>query len=377
MQTITLTPTLTPPSITLTDEQQTAINSILAWFNGHTPMNHVPRHEFKLGGYAGTGKTTIINYLLTEITSIRANVCAFTGKACHVLRKKGIHSSQTIHSMIYDCEENKDGSVSFVLKRRLEGNPNLIIIDEASMLSSDLYRDLLTFNIPLLFIGDPGQLEPVGDNPNLMLAPNYVLTKIHRQALNSPIITLATQVRQGFPVKITDPTGACLVKAKFITDEELSQCSQVICAKNATRSILNRRIRTALGRVDAPLNLGEKLICLRNNRRYAMFNGLICYVEDFTEHEHYWLCTLRDEGDKIYHSIRVWKKPFLTPLEKLEQPPRDMLYFDYGYAITCHKSQGSEWPHVLVYDEIMFKTDMKRWRYTAITRASEKLTYCI
>ena len=86
---------------------------------------------------------------------------------------------------------------------------------------------------------------------------------------------------------------------------------------------------------------------------------------------------LKDEVDKLYHNIDVWKKPFLTTLEKLEQPPRGVLYFDYGYAITCHKSQGSEWDHVLVYDEVLFKTDMKRWRYTAITRAAKKLTYCI
>ena len=365
--------------IQLTIEQQTAIDQILAWFNGHTPDNHVPRHEFKLGGYAGTGKTTIIKHLLSSVISLRANVCAFTGKACHVLRKKGIHSACTIHSMIYDCEELPDGTMTYELKRKLDGNPNLIIVDEASMLSTDLYRDLLTFRIKLLFIGDPGQLEPVGDNPNLMLAPNYVLTKIHRQAELSPIITLASRVREGFPVRLPtpDPTGAVTTKAKFITDEELSACSQVICAKNTTRSLLNARIRKSLGRVNAPIELGEKLICLRNNRRFGMFNGLICFVEDFTDQRDYWLATLRDEVDKTYHGIRVWKKPFLTPLAKDERIPNDMLYFDYGYAITCHKSQGSEWPHVLVYDEVMFKTDMKRWRYTAITRASEKLTYCI
>ena len=366
-----MTLTTQPNEIVLSEEQQKAIDQILTFFKDPT------KKEYKLGGYAGTGKTTIIKFLIAHPNSgIRPIICAFTGKACHVLRKKGIHEAQTIHSKIYDCYEDPPGIMNYDLKTILEGRPNLIIVDEASMLSLDLYKDLKSFNIKLLFIGDPGQLEPVGEDAHLMKQPDYVLSKIHRQAELSPIITLATNTRQGFPVRLDDPTRTVNIKPKFITDGELAEASQVICAKNATRSLLNNRVRNHLKRIDK-IEVGEKLICLRNNRRYGMFNGLICYVEDYIDKGDFWACTLRDEVDKIYSCIPIWKKPFISTLDENDRCPIYCIQFDYGYAITCHKSQGSEWEHVLVYDEVMYKTDMKRWRYTAITRASEKLTYCI
>lgn len=359
--------------ITLTDEQQHAIDLIITWLHNPSTL------EFKLGGYAGTGKTTIIKVLLAGLTTeLRPAVAAFTGKACHVLRKKGVLQAQTIHSLIYDVEEDKDGSVSFSLRTRLPNNPRLIIIDEASMISSDLYRDLKSFNIKLLFIGDPGQLEPIGDNPNLMKSPDYVLSKIHRQAEKSPIITLASAVRGGSPIRINDSTGIVTIKPRFITDDELASVDQVLCAKNATRSILNRRVRSYLGRLDRPLVEGEKIICLRNNRRFFMFNGLICTVDKINnEYQEFWQCTLRDEADKLYHNIPIWKLPFQRELSDEDKVPGHMIYCDYAYAITVHKSQGSEWDHVLVYDEVMYKCNMMRWRYTAITRAAQKLTYLI
>lgn len=374
---MTLTTTEQPPQIVLSEEQQLAITKIHEFLKS-TSLTSL---EFKLGGYAGTGKTTIIKHLLTdtnELSTIRAVVCAFTGKACSVLQRKGIHSAQTIHSLIYDVQEISLGVYEFTLKPKLDySSCNLIIVDEASMISTELYNDLKSFHLPILFVGDPGQLEPVGDNPNLMKVTDYTLTKIHRQAEKSPIITLATQVRQGFPVRIVDPTLSVTTKGKFITDEELSNADQVICAKNATRSLLNRRVRTFLGHVN-PLEENDKLICLRNNRKAAVFNGLIVRVKEIhNEYDIYYRITAVDEVGKLYPNLEIWKKPFTSILEPNETVPRGLLHFDYGYAITCHKSQGSEWPHVLVYDEVMFKTDMKKWRYTAITRASEKLTYCI
>ena len=248
------------------------------------------------------------------------------------------------------------------------------------MISTDLYRDLKSFGIKLLFIGDPGQLEPVGDNPNLMKSPNYVLSKIHRQAEGNPIIALASGVRNGTAVRLVplQHNAHVFIKPKFTDAELLCSADQVICAKNATRSLLNSRIRAHLNHPSGTIIPGDKLICLRNNRQFRMFNGLICTVEsierDYFDH---WICNLRDEADVLYENIPVWKAPLVGNLDPGTQPPRGLLYFDFGYAITCHKSQGSEWPHVLVYDEVMFKTDMRRWRYTAITRASEKLTYCI
>jgi len=179
--------------ITLTDEQELALAAIVAW-----QSDTFGKNEFRLGGYAGTGKTTILKTLLDRLaTKIPIAVAAFTGKAVHVLQKKGLRQAQTLHSLMYNVETLKGGACNFTLKTRLDPEPNLIIVDEASMISTELYDDLCSFNIKLLFVGDPGQLEPVGDNPNLMKDCDFTLSKIHRQAEDSPIIVFATRIRLG------------------------------------------------------------------------------------------------------------------------------------------------------------------------------------
>jgi len=358
----------TKPQITLTEEQQQAVDLISTWFLSS------PEQEFKLGGYAGTGKTTIIK-VIRERLNARSLVMAFTGKACNVLRRKDIHAS-TIHSNIYDCYQDKEGW-HFDLKTILPAMPKLLIIDEASMLSSDLYRDLKSFGAKLLFVGDPGQLEPVGDNPNLMANPDYVLSKIHRQAEASPIITLASSVRLGVGGALTHH---CIgtevsIKQKTTTPEEILSASQLICAKNATRQGFNTLVRGYLNRPAKQLVPEDKIIVLRNNLSFSVFNGMILFVASITnETADYWRITAHP-----YSNLDVWKKPFQTVMKKDEHIPRKFVYCDFAYAITCHKSQGSEWDNVIVYDEWMPPQvwDMKRWRYTAITRAAKQLTYLV
>lgn len=362
--------------IQLTDEQNNAVNLVKAWFAaGKT-------NEFKLGGYAGTGKTTIIKSLLKALEDVDITVSAFTGKAVNVLGKKGINA-QTLHSLIYDFEPLQGGGVFFIKKSKLYDD--LIIIDEASMLSTDLYRDLKSFNKKYLFVGDPGQLEPVGENPDLMRSPDFVLKTIHRQAEKSPIISLANDIRKGGSLR--QSTGEELtIRDKQIKASDATSVDQVICAKNKTRITLNQRMRVFKQLPLAKIVEGEKIIVLRNNINYAVFNGMILFIENIKKEEHnHWLVDAKDEVGKSYKEIPIWKQPFENPesVEKNPVIPRlnnfAIIYADYAYAITCHKSQGSEWNSVLVWDEWMPPQvwDMKRWRYTAITRAAQKLVYCI
>lgn len=352
----------------LTEEQDQAIDTVKSWLTSGNP-------QFKLGGYAGTGKTTLIKYLLREL---KKNVlcCAFTGKACHVLNRKGV-PAQTIHSLIYNVIELKKGEMTFELKQSLESSPNFIIIDEASMISGELYKDLCSFNIPLLFIGDPGQLEPIGDNPNLMKTPDFVLSKILRQEAENPIIKLATDIRLGG--KLSSINLEQLVvksKAGFGTKHALT-ADQIICAKNKTRCNMNLAIRNTLGHSQGELVVGDKIICLRNNRVLGIFNGQIFFVEKvLSETYDSWKVEVRDELDNK-RTLPIFKTPFKEEVDKDLYIPKQFAYCDYAYVITCHKSQGSEWDNVIVYDEWMPPQiwDMKRWRYTAITRAAKKLTY--
>jgi exodeoxyribonuclease V len=373
-------------AITLTPEQEEGVTKIVDWLGASDSVDllavNQSKDEFKLGGYAGTGKTTIIRTILYELAKqFNIEVCAFTGKACHVLQKKGI-PSRTLHSLMYDVSEDPNSHETiFTKKDKLESLPDLIIVDEASMVSSDLYRDLKSFNIHCLFVGDPGQLEPVGDNPNLMKEPDYVLSKIHRQAEGNPIISLAQTIRIGGPLARRPDDGRCYVdyKANNLNTPWLRQADQVICAKNKTRTQLNTNFRKLHGFVDKGLLVeGEKLICLRNNMSWGVFNGMIFTVKQIldTEPGWTWKCLVEDEVGRQL-TIPIWQQPFRNPEEKVERVPKKVVYCDYGYVITCHKSQGSEWKHVHVIDEWMPPAvwSMQRWRYTAITRAAERLVY--
>lgn len=376
-------PPITSPEISLSEEQTFAVSQITSWVTD--PLN--TKKEFKLGGYAGTGKTTIIKHLLKNLPrQTKCRVSAFTGKACNVLGKKGV-AAQTLHSLIYDVEHNTDGTVSFIKKYRLDGNPSLVIVDEASMVSCDLYDDLKSFNIKLLFVGDPGQLEPVGQNPNLMKQCDFVLSKIHRQAEKSPIITLANSIRTGGTLKhISNLEGGLVIKDKSLSADLATSHNQIICAKNATRTKLNERLRQFLSK-SGHMTVGEKIMVLKNSRQFAVFNGLILTVQEILHEDGFsWLLNLEDEVGNKYRHLSVWKRPYTHPEEwfikdKTKHPicPSKVIYTDYAYAITCHKSQGSEWDRVLVVDEWIPPAlwDMARWRYTAITRAAKHLTYCV
>ena len=372
--------TPTQPQILLTEEQLHAVDLITQWLKSGS------RQEFRLGGYAGTGKTTIQKTIREnlDILGTRSVVGAFTGKACNVLQRKGLFDASTIHSMIYDCEVQKNGTFEFFLRSRLEGNPKLIIIDEASMISTELYRDLRSFNIPILFVGDPGQLEPVGDNPNLMSRPDFVLSKIHRQAETSPIIRFASEIRRGVIPKEQKEEGLH-VRSKVGFDIPLAATfDQVICAKNKTRVDINRRFRRYLDKPIDKLQPEDKIIVLRNNMSFGVFNGMILFVDLILERtELYTKLDAHDEIGRKFSNLLVWNEPFTKDLPKEFVIPKvnrqQLVYCDWGYCITCHKSQGSEWEKVLLWDEWMPPTiwDMRRWRYTGITRASKELTHCL
>lgn len=367
------------PSVVLTEEQQLAVSKILDWMK-----DDLGAREFKLGGYAGTGKTTIIKHIIAELRKqYLIATCAFTGKACNVLQRKGVDAT-TMHALMYDVDvDDKTGEVHFTKKTRLL--PDLVIVDEASMISKDLYNDLGSFNKKYLFVGDPGQLEPVGDNPNLMARTDFVLSKIHRQAESSPIISLATSIRAGGTLSPKVVPGLTIQK-KPKTIVEGVTCDQIICAKNKTRITFNNAIRLSKGLPPNQIVEGEKLICLRNNRNFGVFNGMILYVKkvhgEIKSRKTWTPCIKVDCEDEVgrkFPSLPIWKKPFVEELNDKDYPPSDCVQVTYGYAITCHKSQGSEWPRVFVWDEWFPPQvwDMKRWRYTAITRASQELIYNI
>ena len=124
---------------------------------------------------------------------------AFTGKAASVMRQKGCYDAATIHSLIYRTKEAEEGGPTFTLNRSgPAAKADLIIIDECSMVDSDLGNDLLSFERPVLVLGDPAQLPPVrGGGFFTEAEPDVMLTEVHRQAKDDPIVRMAMTIREG------------------------------------------------------------------------------------------------------------------------------------------------------------------------------------
>ena len=173
-------------------EQDRALSAVAAWLKE-------PRAQvFRLFGYAGTGKTTLARHLAESVDGEVA-FGAFTGKAALVMRSKGCKDARTIHSLIYRAKEVESEEPSFELNEDSEAaNAALIVIDECSMVDEEFGRDLLSFGKKVLVLGDPAQLPPVkGGGYFTEAEPDVMLTEVHRQAADDPIIRLSMIVREG------------------------------------------------------------------------------------------------------------------------------------------------------------------------------------
>jgi exodeoxyribonuclease V len=383
-------------------DQHAALEQVEEWFyNGEEP-------RLTLGGYAGTGKTTLIKELVKRVGAGSARVCAFTGKAAFVLRSKGVNAT-TMHRLIYTpqllcsmCHRKPavalvvDGNVldetpSTEPRCVCPGAPRvktefvrvpllsckLVIVDEASMINSKLQRDLEEFEIPVLYVGDHGQLEPIGDNPGLMKDPDIRLEHIHRQAEGSPIIRFAHHVRLGGSPRALgdDRLGDNVrVMADGKHPPNLHEYDMVLCATNRTRIEVNHRIRRLLGFSGQLPAVGERVICLRNNTDHGVFNGMLGTVTEVRPEEAE--LSIVDDFGNPYDRMPFFPGQFGAD-ELQKDVPRERTLWDFGYCLTVHKSQGSEFSRVVVLERIPPKWSATRWRYTAVTRASDELVYCV
>jgi len=360
-------------------QQNEALSLAGAWLR----MRYKP--VFYLSGYAGTGKTTLAMHLAQHASGPVA-FAAFTGKAARVMRSKGCRGARTIHSLIYNTEtDSVTGEVTVTLK-----SPNslddysLIIIDECSMVNEEMGQDLLSFGRPILVLGDPAQLPPVsGGGYFTNQRPDYILTEVHRQAAESPIIRLATSIREGdWDRGFVDVDGLVVTEKAKLEPWLVTSADMVIVGRNNTRQKYNQRLREIAGKTEEFPVKGEPLICLRNDKPLKIFNGDILTVQkskSFKKAISLWLADEDRGGDPIKCSVR--KEFFGDDVEAAKLPFKELRgtqQFTFGYAITCHKSQGSQWPSVCVFDEsAAFRENAARWLYTAVTRASDQLTLVI
>ena len=368
---------------TWSPQQAAAIDAVARWYRERS------KQVFRVFGYAGTGKTTLARHFAEGLKG-SVLYMAYTGKAAMVMRKNGCVGALTIHATIYSVDFNPETGVKkFVLKDVDElSDAALFIVDECSMVDQDIGRDMLSFGVPILVLGDPAQLPPVrGGGFFTDAEPDVMLTEIHRQAAENPIVQMATTIREGGRLTYGTYGESRVITRADLTQDDVMQAGQVLVGLNKTRAAYNSRMRTLYGRKSPMPEIGDTLVCLKNDREKGLFNGGLFRVEELLK---------RRRGHLNDHTVRMHVASLdfeaTTPIEVRvreeffegrgnEVPWKELnglQQFDYGYALTVHKSQGSQWDSVCLFDESSsFREHQARHLYTAITRAAERITIVV
>lgn len=356
-------------------QQEHALDAVGKWLK-----NSRGQQVFKLFGYAGSGKTSLAVHLAKNVKKV--HFAAFTGKAALVMRSRGCTGANTIHSLIYSPDE--DESVGENLAFKINRNStvrqsDLIVIDEVSMVGEDLARDLISFGVKILVLGDPAQLNPVGDEIGFFSRsqPDIMLTEIHRQAAENPIIRMSIDIREGRKLEYGQYGDSKVIRARDVSRDEVMAADQIIVGMNKTRIAYNARVRALKG-LDAEKPVaGDKIVCLKNNRENKLLNGQLWSVVSASVKKggRADLAISPEDGGDVC-KVKTHADFFNGKENEMDYATKRAYdQFTYGYSLTCHKAQGSSWPNVYLFDEsAAFRNERKNWLYTAVTRASERIT---
>ncbi len=423
----------------LAPQQQKAFDAIVQWYDG-------PDQLFYLAGWAGTGKTSIAMVLAEELVGLSDCIfAAYTGKAAFVMKQRGCPGASTMHSFMYHSREDSreklteykadlaaltaeltaelvaDGFGEDGIEAALENHPALQIIqgkifleeqamrkprfvlnpdsivserplsilDECSMVGEKMAHDWLSYGEKVLVLGDPAQLPPVGGEGFFTKRkPNFMLTDIHRQAEGNPIIKVASMVRRGERPEPGRYGDSLVVRKDSVNPDFLRnlvmESDQVIVGKNQTRHQYNDRVRQLRGFKGTLPEVGETLVCLRNNHDLGLLNGalytVVQVIESFEDIERIDLLIEPTTGGQSIE-VHCHTQHFQGKEESLKKQwysIRDAEEFDFGYALTCHKVQGSQFKNPVIFDQSsVFKEDRFKWLYTAITRATDSFTLIV
>ena len=384
----------------LSNRQEAGLKLAVARYKAKEPWTCI-------AGYAGTGKSTLVKFIISALNLQPEDVAyvTFTGKAASVLRHKGCPNAMTAHKLLYFSKRMPNGRFVFRPRPSLEGNYSLIVVDEISMLPNDLWELLLSHKKHVIALGDPFQIPPIdkkADN-HVLDKPHIFLDEIMRQATESEIIRLTMDIRDYKAPEYFKGEEIQVLRPHEVVDGMYHWADQIICATNRKRHEINNYMRQAAGR-DIEPESGDKIICCRNcwdkvdmTGDNALVNGTIGTLGEFAAGfqsypifgfpevpvMHAQILTTDGVFEEVVMDYQALKegKPFLTSEQAYQIYRRpdlknlEPVEFNYGYAITGHRAQGSEWDKVLVFEEKFpfDKEEHARWLYTAATRASEKL----
>lgn len=443
-------------AIVLSEEQTAAVEKAVAWYRAWKAGAHRSQVHY-IAGYAGTGKSTVLPQIIAAIGAPIVKYAAFTGKAARVMQSKGCADASTIHHLIYAPEERwVDGRLVVAFGRQGALSADLIVLDECSMVDEATARDILAHRIPVLVLGDPGQLPPVrGLGFFTNRRPDSLLTQVHRQAQGNPIIAASMRVREDPHARLDDLADGdrlAVCRLAALSDEDLLAAGLVLCGKHTSRRGLNDRLRKAAGHgaQDHPTRTGARIVVTRNNHDLGLYNGVVYEAvgtpempseaalrEEWTKARRRWLDeptgdrvalkmaerydeildygrrdpetfrrfvrgSIREAGtaepartvDLFIGEFQIDAQALKAGAKGADFEPRTVAQIKrdealiktlglvratWGFSITTHKSQGSQWPSVVLVDDgwglrqDIDLMDRSRWLYTAITRAAERL----
>jgi len=248
----------------------------------------------------------------------------------------------------------------------------LFLVDETSMVNEIQGRDVISFGVPTILIGDPFQLPPVKAKPYWHnMRADTVLTRIERQKGAGAGIPLAGEkLRKG--EQISRNESLTIHPKNSLGDDSWLTTDQIICGTHKTRERLCKFVRKRLGHLTDHPQVGEKVVAVFNDKQRGIMNGELYTVKESELMRSGTVCrmTIEDPYGRVIEKVDAWTRGFAG------RSATDFLddqygKFWWGYAITCHQSQGSEWKNIIVCDDWPGDSH-DRWLYTAITRAALK-----
>lgn len=386
----------------LTERQETGLKTALTKYKNHEKY-------VTISGYAGTGKTTLVHFIIEalDVEEDKVAYATFTGKAAEVLRKKGNKHAMTLHRLLYDSIPRPGGG--FFRKPKLTLDYTIVVVDELSLAPKSMIDMLLKHKVFCIFLGDPGQLPMIDktESHDYLDHPDVFLDQIMRQAAESEIIRLTMKIREGEEIPYGQGSEVMIVPKKELVTGHMLWADTILTATNATRHGTNAQMRQLLG-FEGELNEGEKIIFKANywedlnDEGDALVNGTLgtvtniynsyinipYYIKNDRHHIPTIMCDFKPEIGASYPSVNLDKDFLINEtacvdwrvsyrLGKMRNKIGDILprHATYGYAITGHAAQGSQFPKVLVLEENFpfDREEHKRWLYTCCTRPQEKL----
>lgn len=408
----------------LTQSQHVAVDLFDQWYY---KKKHKEQQVLRIGGFSGTGKSTLISYLINhaKFEATDCYVLAYTGQAVNRLREDGI-MARTIHSTImYTVDEQvidprtkkpiyKRGvplmRVTFKPLRRLPNKVKLIIVDEASFLPKKLEDILKGYNVPILELGDPLQLPPVGgaqcfNEDNL----DFMMTDVMRQHMDSELYDVINRIRLRKNIYTHNYHDEVLFLYQQPTIEEtffrfipfFKNADLIVTATNKQRQVICDMYRQYILHAPSPYPMeGEKMICRQNNQQlmidqYILTNGTLGYsMHDvgrslidkkadifYMDFQPYVTENLKTAGIKYFANLPCDCERLMAPFGSVKMDlkyPHPGEKFEYAHAITTHLIQGGSADTVIFMDG--YSPDFEylmRLRYTAASRARKRLIYLI